>query len=68
MALEDMKLYIEKVHIKNKFYALICERLVLLMKFEKYFNHTILKPEATNNEVRVIYIEAIQHEFASVCI
>jgi len=51
MALEDMKLYIEKVHIKNKFIICICERLLPLMKLEKYFNHSILKPDATKNEV-----------------
>jgi len=38
------------------------------MKFEKYFDHTILKPEATKNEVNQICIEAIQYGFASVCV
>lgn len=38
------------------------------MKFEKYFDHTILKPEATKNEVSKICKEAIQFGFASVCV
>jgi len=38
------------------------------MKFEKYFDHTILKPEATKNEVKEICMEAIQYGFASVCV
>lgn len=38
------------------------------MKFEKYFDHTILKPEATQEEVATICREAVEYEFASVCV
>lgn len=38
------------------------------MKFENYFDHTILKPDARKAEVQLICKEAIQHGFASVCI
>lgn len=38
------------------------------MKFEKYFDHTILKPEAKKSEVYEICKEAIQYGFASVCV
>lgn len=38
------------------------------MKFEKYFDHTILKPNATYNEVMNLCEEAIQYDFASVCV
>lgn len=38
------------------------------MKFEKYFDHTILKPDATKDEVAAICKEAIQYDFASVCV
>lgn len=38
------------------------------MKFEKYFDHTILKPDATEEEVRQICEEAKTYGFASVCV
>lgn len=38
------------------------------MKFEKYFDHTILKADATYEEVENICKEAIQYGFASVCV
>ena len=38
------------------------------MKFEKYFDHTILKADATREEVSQICKEAIQYGFASVCV
>lgn len=38
------------------------------MKFEKYFDHTILKADATREEVGQICKEAIQYGFASVCV
>lgn len=34
----------------------------------KYFDHTILKPNATRKDVHEICEEAIQHEFFSVCV
>ncbi len=38
------------------------------MKYEKYFDHTILKPDATAAQVEKICDEAITHGFASVCV
>lgn len=38
------------------------------MKFEKYFDHTILKPEATKEQVEAICREAMEYGFASVCV
>jgi deoxyribose-phosphate aldolase len=38
------------------------------MKFEKYFDHTILKPDATVDEVKRICKEAATYGFASVCV
>ena len=38
------------------------------MKFEKYFDHTILKPEASHEEVAQICREAVEYGFASVCV
>lgn len=38
------------------------------MKFSKYFDHTILMPEASFAQVEKICKEAIQNEFASVCV
>ncbi len=36
--------------------------------FAKYFDHTLLKPEATEREVRQVIAEAKEYQFASVCI
>lgn len=38
------------------------------MEFGKYFDHTILKADATEEEVNGICREAIQYKFASVCV
>ncbi|MFX0102053.1 MAG: deoxyribose-phosphate aldolase [Candidatus Hodarchaeota archaeon] len=38
------------------------------MKINKYIDHTILKPESTEEEVLQICKEAIEHDFASVCV
>lgn len=38
------------------------------MKLQKYFDHTILKPDATREEVIKICEEAREYEFASVCV
>lgn len=38
------------------------------MKYEKYFDHTILKPEASREAVIKICKEALEHDFASVCV
>ena len=38
------------------------------MKFEKYFDHTILKPEASKDDVKKICDEALKYDFASVCV
>ena len=36
--------------------------------FNKYFDHTLLKPEATENDIRRLCEEAKEHDFASVCV
>ena len=38
------------------------------MKFEQYFDHTILKQDATKDQVKKICAEAREHGFASVCV
>ncbi|MGN0438886.1 MAG: deoxyribose-phosphate aldolase [Lachnospiraceae bacterium] len=38
------------------------------MEFSKYFDHTILKADATYDDVERICREAIQYQFASVCV
>lgn len=38
------------------------------MKYAKYFDHTILKPEASKEAVLQICREALEHDFASVCV
>lgn len=38
------------------------------MEFSKYFDHTILKPDATKADVERICMEAMQYHFASVCV
>lgn len=38
------------------------------MEFSKYFDHTILKADATEEDVNRICREAIQYNFASVCV
>ena len=38
------------------------------MKFNKYFDHTNLKPEATSDDIRKLCEEAKTNDFASVCV
>lgn len=38
------------------------------MKYAKYFDHTILNPEASEAEVDSVCAEAIRYDFASVCV
>ena len=38
------------------------------MEFQKYFDHTILKPDACKAEVEKIVAEAVTYDFASVCV
>ena len=38
------------------------------MEFNKYFDHTILKADASEEEVNAICMEAIHYNFASVCV
>lgn len=38
------------------------------MKLEKYIDHTILKPDATSEQVIKICTEAKEYDFASVCV
>ena len=36
--------------------------------FNKYFDHTLLKPDATQNQILQLLSEAVQYDFASVCV
>lgn len=38
------------------------------MKYAKYFDHTILNPEASEAEVDSVCAEAVRYDFASVCV
>ena len=38
------------------------------MKLSKYIDHTLLKPEATEEQIKKLCEEAIQYDFASVCV
>lgn len=38
------------------------------MKFNKYFDHTILKADATAEQVEKVCRESIEYDFASVCV
>lgn len=38
------------------------------MKLSKYIDHTILKPDATKEDIKKICSEAIEYDFASVCV
>lgn len=38
------------------------------MDLAKYIDHTILKPEATSQDVRRLCGEAVEHKFAAVCV
>ena len=38
------------------------------MKFAKYFDHTLLKPEATEADIKKLCAEAREYDFASVCV
>ncbi len=38
------------------------------MELSKYFDHTILKPSASEDEVRAVCKEALYYNFASVCV
>lgn len=38
------------------------------MEFNKYFDHTLLKPDATLPEIQKLCSEAAQYNFASVCV
>lgn len=38
------------------------------MKYAKYFDHTILNPEASEADVERICTEAVEYDFASVCV
>lgn len=39
-----------------------------MKNFSKYFDHTLLKPEATPNDILKLLSEAVQYDFAAVCI
>ena len=38
------------------------------MKYNKYFDHTLLAPQATSDEIDKLVTEAIKYDFKSVCI
>lgn len=38
------------------------------MRFEEYFDHTMLKPDASKEEILKLCTEALQYRFASVCV
>lgn len=38
------------------------------MRYEKYFDHTILKPDASKEEVLKVCEEALKYDFMSVCV
>ena len=38
------------------------------MRFNKYFDHTNLKPDAAKDDIRRLCEEAMQYDFASVCV
>jgi len=38
------------------------------MDFNKYFDHTILKPDASRSEIKRIIKEAVENKFAAVCV
>lgn len=38
------------------------------MNYNKYIDHTLLKADATRNQIDVLIEEAIQYDFASVCV
>ena len=38
------------------------------MELNKYFDHTLLKPEATTEQIKNLCIEALQHDFYAVCV
>ena len=38
------------------------------IKLEKYIEHTLLKPDATEGEVKKLVNEAIKHDFLGICI
>jgi len=38
------------------------------MKLNKYIDHTLLKPEATKKQIESLCIDAMNYDFATVCI
>jgi deoxyribose-phosphate aldolase len=38
------------------------------MNYNKYIDHTLLKPEATKQQIEKLCTEAKQYDFASVCV
>lgn len=41
---------------------------ISVLELSKYFDHTILKPSASEDEVRAVCKEALYYNFASVCV
>lgn len=59
---------IEIKYYKNKLKLILNERIVLNMKIEKLIDHTLLKPQSTEEQVKKICAEAKKYNFASVCV
>jgi deoxyribose-phosphate aldolase len=38
------------------------------MQYNKYIDHTLLKPDATQNEIKTLCEEAVHYDFMSVCV
>ena len=38
------------------------------VEFQKFFDHTLLKPDATREEILKLCRDAAQYDFASVCV
>ena len=38
------------------------------LELAKYIDHTLLKPDATEAQIRTLCAEAVEHHFCSVCV
>lgn len=41
---------------------------VLYMLYNKYIDHTLLKPDATEEQIRKLCQDALEYDFAYVCV
>ncbi len=58
------------IKYENVSYVIVCKMKVRneQMEFNHYFDHTMLKPEATEADIQKLCDEAKTYEFASVCV